>query len=560
MRYGPVSSVERVSLYQLLPRASFVGCGNVWVRAITADSRAVQAGDVCAVVSDPLGDGSRHAVEAVARGAVALIVQRPIADAPVPQCIVADVRAAYARICQALAGFPARALRIAGVTGTNGKTTTTWLIRSILRSAGHSCGVLGTIEYDDTRTRVPASLTTPDAAVLAAGLQRMRDHEARYAAIEISSHALDQSRAAGVELSAAVVTNVTHDHLDYHGDLERYRAAKARILELCRPDAIVVFDASDPGACEVVRSAEGGWPLVGVELVDALDRSGFGMAGPHWKAPGSVPVRAVNDGKVAGGPLSGVRPKHLMRARVLQQSLDGVVFELHDGHVECLVRWSLLGAHNVFNAAAAAAVARHWGISWEAIVAGLQEAEAVPGRLERVDGGGPIPVVVDYAHTEDALRKCLQALRPVTPGRLLCVFGAGGDRDREKRPGLARAAQRADVPVVTSDNPRSEPPERIIAEIMAGFDPDGPPPHVEVDRGAAIRWAIDQARPGDCVVIAGKGHETYQIVGEDRRPFDDRQVAREALAEAGLLGNEPAGPTLASRPAAPHVAASPRHE
>ncbi len=478
-----------VSLRRLLPSASFVGCGDILVRDATDRSDCCRPGVLFAARPGTRTHGREFVGEALSRGASALLVDFPVAEAAVPQCVTPDVRRAYSLLCHALHGQPSRRLHVVGVTGTNGKSTTCWLVRSILQAAGKPCGVLGTIEYHDGRTGQPSSLTTPEPKTFFAWLHQMAEAGTRYAAVELSSHALDQDRVAGLTLRVAVVTNVTHDHLDYHGCFEAYAAAKAKILDLCAGDGVAVLNRDDPAAWSLRRQVPSGVDVLSYGLSEQAD----------------------------------------VRARILSRSLTGSRFELQLGRERVEVQTQLPGDHNVQNCLAAAAAAWRLGLSLADVAAGVAALTTVPGRLERVDCGQPFAVLVDYAHTPDALARCLRHLRTVTPGRLLCVFGAGGDRDRLKRPELGRAASQADVVVVTSDNPRSEPPEKIIEEILQGVDTSRCECHVEPDRRAAIDWVLRQAQPGDCVLIAGKGHETEQVVGNRRLPFDDRQVVRELL-------------------------------
>jgi UDP-N-acetylmuramoyl-L-alanyl-D-glutamate--2,6-diaminopimelate ligase len=479
------------SLRRLFPQASFVGCANICATDAFDNSLDVQPGSLFAAVPGTKADGTQFVHDAIAHGATSLLMERPLAGVSVPQCIVPDVRSAFSRLCEALAGDPSRRLDVAGITGTNGKTTTTWLIRSLLANAGHRCGVLGTVEYSDGINVEGSSLTTPASRPLARWLGRMVANGTRRAAIELSSHALDQRRAAGIELESAVITNITQDHFDYHHGLEAYREAKSRIMELVRPGGLIALNADDPGS----------WSLRD-QVHDSVAFVSFGL-----------------------------RPSADISAQVREESLEGTRFRIsiHGRSLECAT--TLIGRHNVSNCLAAAAAASHLCLSPEEIVAGIEQFHCVPGRLERITCGQPFEVFVDYAHTDDALHRCLQSLRSITPGRLFCVFGAGGDRDRTKRPLLGRAALLADVAIVTSDNPRSEEPLEIIDQIVAGMSSARTSPLVEPDRAAAIATALQMAKPGDCVLLAGKGHETEQIIGDRRLPFDDRQVARAILSE-----------------------------
>lgn len=495
----PVSFPCAVSLRRLLPRAQFVGCTNLCVTDAVEHSKDVTTDSLFVAIRGTKVDARNYVREAIARGAAGILVDTVIPDSSIPQCVVEDVRAAYSHICQALTGDPSRRLNIAGVTGTNGKTTTAWLIRSLLERSGRRCGLLGTVEYWDGQQSEPSSLTTPDSRSLARWLGRMVDAGSRYAAIELSSHALHQGRASGIELEAAVLTNVTQDHFDYHGTFESYLAAKARIFELVRSSGLVALN---------------------------LD---------------SEPVRSLRHhvGQSINCVTFGLNSSADVMARIRDESLSKTQFRLgiHGRLIDCSTR--LIGRHNLSNILAAVTVAFHLGLSPEEIVAGIEAFRPVPGRLESVDCGQPFRVFVDYAHTDDALHRCLAGLRSLTAGRLFCVFGAGGDRDRTKRPKLGVAASVADVALVTSDNPRSENPRTIIDEIVAGMS-DAQSAIIEVDRRQAIRRALSMAGPGDCVLIAGKGHENEQIIGQTQLPFDDRQVTREILRERWqTLGQPP---------------------
>ena len=479
-----------VSLHRLFPRASFVGCGDISASNVTDDSRNVAQQAVFAALPGSRHDGNAFAQEAVARGCKAILTQTPLANVRVPQCIVLDVRAAYAKLCDAVMGQPSRLLQIAGVTGTNGKTTTAWWIRSILQAAEHPCGLLGTIAYDDGQTSEEACLTTPDSKQISRWFRRMVEAGCTHASIEVSSHALDQRRIAGTKFAAAAVTNLTQDHFDYHQTFENYLAAKLRIVEYVATSGVLAINADDP-FCEHFVAACRAAELK--SLTYGIDR------------PADV------------------------RAEILSESLTGTFCEFSLAGQRVRVTVPIPGLHNVSNALAAAIVAGQMGASAEQIQAGIEIAPPVPGRLERIDCGQSFPVFVDYAHTDDAIGRVVACLKSVCTGRVLCVFGAGGDRDRTKRPKMALAASAADVVVITSDNPRTEQPQSIIEEILVGLPAGCVNFHVDPDRRRAIDWALSEARSGDCVLIAGKGHENYQIVGLEKLPFDDRQVVRELL-------------------------------
>lgn len=485
-----------IMLHRLLPMASFVGCADIRVQQVTDSSRDCGPGVLFAALRGLQHDGHHFIQDAVRGGAAAVLVEYPQSDISVPQCVVRDSRGAFARICSALKGDPSHELSMVGVTGTNGKTTTTWLARSIFKAAGIQSGVLGTIEYSDGVKSQRSSLTTPDSQALAEWLAAMVACRTTHAAIELSSHALDQSRATGTMLDAAVVTNITHDHLDYHCNPDAYRNSKWKILRHLKSDGIAVLNADD------------------LECISSI---------PDTSA------RVVT---------FGIRQPADVTATILEQSVEGTVFVLSAGGDRIEVRTPLPGEHNVANCLAAAAAAIHAGVSLEKIAEGVEALNAVPGRLEPIDCGQPFHVFVDYAHTDDALRRSISALKKFTAGRIICVFGAGGDRDRAKRPLLGKAGSTSDISVITSDNPRTEDPAAIIEEILVGMKGSGGQTHVEVDRANAIRWALAQAGPGDSVLVAGKGHETEQVTRDGRIEFNDCEVIREGLKTLAALAFE----------------------
>jgi UDP-N-acetylmuramoyl-L-alanyl-D-glutamate--2,6-diaminopimelate ligase len=489
-----------VSLRRLLPDASFVGCGEVIVNDATDDSRQVTEDSVFAAICGTKVDGRDFAADAVTNGCSAVLTDRPLPNVSAPQCIVPNVRAAYSRVCNAVSGKPTSRLQIAGITGTNGKTTTAWMLRSILEASGRRCGLLGTIEYSDGNVTCPASLTTPDPRSIFHWFRRMVENGCRHAAIELSSHALSQDRIAGTPLAAAIITNVTQDHFDYHSDFETYLAAKSKILDYVVDDGIVAINLDDPGSSQLCDKAK---------------------ADGHQVVTFSVSEDAD------------------VQAELLDETTDGSRFCLttsgsitnsqSDDEIDISI--ALPGRHNVLNSLGAAAAALHLGASLADVQHGLESLTCVPGRLEPINCGQSFPVFVDYAHTDDALHRVLDCLTQLTKGRVLCVFGAGGDRDRSKRPLLGKAASHADFAIVTSDNPRTEEPAGIIEEVIAGFPHGFSNFHIESDRRRAIEFALAEAQPGDCVLIAGKGHESEQTVGTERLPFDDRLIAREILEQ-----------------------------
>ncbi|MFM8612961.1 MAG: UDP-N-acetylmuramoyl-L-alanyl-D-glutamate--2,6-diaminopimelate ligase [Actinomycetota bacterium] len=447
------------------------------VADLAYDSRRVEPGTLFFCVPGQVTDGHDHAPQAAARGACALVVERPLPAVALPQAVVPSVRAAMGPIADRLFGEPSRALTVLAVTGTNGKTTTAFLQAAILGAAGLRTGLLGTIERRIGGVAEPAARTTPEAIDLHRDLARMVAAGDAACAMEVSSHALDQHREGGVRFAAAAFTNLTRDHLDYHPDMEAYFAAKARLFDGRCPRAVNVDDAYGRRLEAEVRFA-------------------------------------VDD------------PTADVRAEDVRLAADGTTFRLRSPWGDADAALSLVGRFNVENALAAAASAGLAGVGLDAIVLGLAALPGVPGRMQVV--GREPTVVVDYAHTPDALEHVLAALRPLTRGRLVVVFGCGGDRDRGKRPEMARVAcALADRVLVTSDNPRGEDPLAIIADVMAGA---GAGAEVEPDRAAAIRRAIEAAAPDDVVLVAGKGHEQGQDVGGVVTPFDDAAVVREVLA------------------------------
>lgn len=486
-----------VNLRRLFPAASFVGCGDIHALAATDRSSECGPNMLFAVIRGHRTDGYQYIQEAICRGATALLVDSPQPGVAIPQCVVPDVRRAYAELCVAQMAQPARNLGLAGVTGTNGKTTISWLIRSILQGAGKQTGILGTIEYSDGQNTESSSLTTPDPRTWARWLASMVTHGTTHAALELSSHALDQRRTAGTLLDVAIISNITQDHFDYHKNFEAYRLSKLRIFEYLKPAGLAVVNVDDPGSLSCLDDA---------------------------------PKRTMTYGLDGEADVT---------ATIIEETLHSSRFRLVLGGDSQEIETHLIGRHNISNCLAAATAAMHFGASCSEIASGIEALASVPGRMEQVDCGQPFQVFVDYAHTEDALRRSVRFLRRLTPGRIICVFGAGGDRDRTKRPLLGNAASEADVAVVTSDNPRSEDQHQIIQEILAGFAATGIQPHIEADREHAICWALDHAEAGDTVLVAGKGHETEQIIGTQRRHFDDRAVIRSHLEHNPSLVEEP---------------------
>jgi UDP-N-acetylmuramoyl-L-alanyl-D-glutamate--2,6-diaminopimelate ligase len=453
----------------------------VEVTALAYDNRLVTPGTLLFCVPGFTRDGHDYADDAIARGAVALVVQRPLGTA-VPEILVDDVRAAMAPAAAALAGDPTARLTTVGITGTNGKTTSAFLVRALLEAGGHSTGLLGTVTAIVGGEQHAVARTTPEAIDLQRTFADMLAAGDDAVVMEVSSHALSLHRADAIHWSAAVFTNLTQDHLDFHADMEDYFLAKRRLFEAGPELAVVNVD--DPYGARLARD----FPRAIRIGLDARDAQ----------------VRATAiEGEASGSSFA----------------VDGLA-----------LRTTLPGRFNVLNALGAVVVARELGVDDAEIAGGLAAAERVPGRFEPVDEGQPFAVFVDYSHKPDALEAVLRTARGLTRGRLIVVFGAGGDRDRGKRPLMGRAAaEHADVAIITSDNPRNEEPEAIMAEIAQGAGGRAGIERV-VDRQAAIERAIALAAPGDVVVVAGKGHERYQEFEDGRTvPFDDVAVAREAL-------------------------------
>ncbi|HYS07297.1 MAG TPA: UDP-N-acetylmuramoyl-L-alanyl-D-glutamate--2,6-diaminopimelate ligase [Myxococcales bacterium] len=484
------------------------GAAAVDVRALAVDSRRATPGTLFAALPGVNADGAQFAAEAVGRGAAVVLASRPL-QLSAPVVIAENPRKAFSLAAARFHGEPSRRLSLFGVTGTNGKTTTAYLIEQISAARGLGTGLIGTVESRWPGGRAPASHTTPESHDLQEMLRKMLEAGAQVVAMEVSSHALSQERAAGCAFAGAAFTNLTRDHLDYHGTLEDYFQAKAKLFrELLPHGAPAVLNFDDPRVAALAREVP--YPL------------GFTVRG------------------AAGAALS---------AELLHSDLSGVRFRLRSaapletGLAD--VQSPLIGAHNVENLLAAIGVLGGSGVPLREVLRVVPECAGAPGRLERVPDRAGRVVLVDYAHTDDALARVLDALRNAAAPRIVCVFGCGGDRDRGKRPLMGEAAgRRADLVVATSDNPRTEDPLAILADIEPGLVRSGKtrldPRHTRMgltgycvvpDRREAIELALRAARPGDAVLIAGKGHEDYQIVGKEKRPFDDRTEARHALEE-----------------------------
>jgi UDP-N-acetylmuramoyl-L-alanyl-D-glutamate--2,6-diaminopimelate ligase len=476
------------------------------VSSVGYDSRRATQGTVFLALRGQHADGGTFAQEAIARGAIAVIAETPAPAAAlgssVPWIHVPDARLALAALAAEYWGHPSEQLSLVGITGTNGKTTTSYILASIFDAAGLRCGRIGTIGYRVGGREIEASRTTPEAPELEQLLHEMVSQRSGACVMEVSSHALSLRRADSLRFSAAVFTNLTRDHLDFHQDMEQYFAAKLRLFQLL----------PDNG--------------VGVANLDDRRGAAFAAAAPR---PVTYAIDAAAD--VRPGPLT--------------LSLDGLEFDVRTPRGALHVRSRLVGRPNAYNILAALTTAMALDVPFGAIEAGIWNLTSVPGRFQVVSAPtDDVRVVVDYAHTDDALKNLLETARPLTAGRVITVFGCGGDRDRTKRPLMgAVAARSSDLVVITSDNPRSENPLSIIEEVKRGIvmpadrtppggspGPRGTPFLAIVDRREAIERAVSEARRGDLVLIAGKGHEKYQVIGDRTLPFDDVEVARAALA------------------------------
>jgi UDP-N-acetylmuramoyl-L-alanyl-D-glutamate--2,6-diaminopimelate ligase len=483
-------------LLEAMPEGQILGSLPATVSGLTDDSRQVTAGCCFVAVRGVRADGHRFIPQAVERGARAVVAEPPdpLPGDTVARILVPDTRRTLPKLADAYYGHPSRALTVVGITGTNGKTTTSYLCEALLRARGLATGVIGTIQYVVGGKARDAGQTTPEAIELQGLLAEMVAAGVGGVAMEVSSHALELNRVDGVSFDVAVFTNLTQDHLDFHKTMQAYANAKRRLfVELLaageKPGATAVLNADDP-------------------------------VGAEWAA--ALPGRVITFGLGAG---------HVIHPLQHESGIGGIrlVATSPSGPVHLVS--PLIGEHNVMNLLGAVGVGVALELSPAAIAAALGSVARVPGRFEQVEAGQDFLVVVDYAHTPDALERVLETARRLTPGRLGVVFGAGGDRDRSKRPVMGRiAATLADRVWLTSDNPRSEDPLTIIEEIAAGVVPAPPEGYTRhPDRRDAIGQALDWARPGDTIVIAGKGHETYQIIGGQVLPFDDRLVAREFL-------------------------------
>jgi UDP-N-acetylmuramoyl-L-alanyl-D-glutamate--2,6-diaminopimelate ligase len=459
--------------------------------SVCADSRVVKAGDVFIAIKGTANDGHDFIPKAVEKGAKYIVAQQQCSVNGATLILTDDSTKAWGLLAQAAKGNPAAKLTNLAVTGTNGKTTITFLVRSIIEAVGAKCGLIGTVINDTGKGSIESTMTTPDATTLADMMAQMVENDANYMIIEASSHALSQARLAGIDFKAAAFTNLTGDHLDYHKDMDNYLAAKSLLFENLAPTAFAILNKQSDAAEKIAAQTKA-----------------------------KVLYYAVDE------------PSDI-RANVIAATSNETVYDLSYNGKTLLVHSPLLGKHNISNHLAAAGLCLAAGIDLATVVKGLGAMRIVPGRLEAVRCGQEFAVLIDYAHTDDALQNVLATLQPLCKGKLTVVFGCGGDRDKTKRPRMAKIAHRmADRIIITSDNPRTEDPNQIIADIAAGL-PNAKAMNVtiEPDREKALGLAIKTAANDDIILIAGKGHENYQIIGKKKRHFSDREVSEKFLKE-----------------------------
>jgi UDP-N-acetylmuramoyl-L-alanyl-D-glutamate--2,6-diaminopimelate ligase len=495
--------------------------------AVRIDSRLVEKDDIFVAIEGTYCDGRDFIEQAINKGA-GFIVARPssLINRPSSLVEVEDARQAAAKLAQAAAGYPAKKLINLAVTGTNGKTTVAFLVRSCIAKTGSKCGLIGTVIYDTcSGTTVDAPLTTPDCITIAQAQRQMLENGAKYMIIEASSHALSQDRLSQIDFRAAAFTNLTGDHLDYHGCEANYLDAKTKLFSALSADATAILNKESPHSKYIAERTEAKVVWYGIDdgKVNELER----------RSVEALNCKSNDSHKHINA--STHLPLYNLTAHVKSMNVNGSVFVLSYNGREAIVKTPLLGRHNISNHLTAAGLCLAAGLDLQTIAEGLSSLKVIPGRLENVPWDGPFSVLVDFAHTDDALKNVLSTLKPLCKGQLRLVFGCGGDRDRTKRPRMAKVAEQlADFLVVTSDNPRTENPNDIIAEIVAGFEHtthDASRITIEPDRKKAIELVLNSAREGDIILIAGKGHENYQIIGRQKHHFSDQEIAQKYIEE-----------------------------
>jgi UDP-N-acetylmuramoyl-L-alanyl-D-glutamate--2,6-diaminopimelate ligase len=479
-----------IRLRDVLPNSRIVGGTEIRATSCCGDSRLCRPGDVFVALTGARHDGHDFVDDAIRAGAKAIVSER-LLPVRIPVCIVDDTREAYGQICQSLVSHPSESMRVVGVTGTHGKTTTSVLIQSILRAADNFAGHMTSLENSDGLEKRAASGATPEAPEMARWLARMWANGCTHAVTEISSKALAQRKVAGVSLDAAVITNIRCEHLDLHLNVENYRRAKRRLLDHLKPEGFVVINADDPTS---------------EKLLDEIDH----------------PVLTI-----------GMHNPAELSASIIERHQSEQTFLLHVGNESVAVRTRLIGDHYVYNCLAAAAVGLVMGIDVPTVVRGIESVDRIPGRMERIDCGQSFGVFVDKANAPGSLSACLKALRRVTPGRVICVYGPDGRRPRELRPQLGSVVEKgADIGIITTNNPRHDEPLQIAHDVLDGYNRPGSA-QVMPGRQRAIEWALTKARRGDAVLIAGKGADGFQLVGSKKKKFDDCEVARAWLYSGG---------------------------
>jgi len=482
-------------LQSLLQSAGLpIGLANPEISSLCFDSRAAKPGSLFFALPGQKTDGAEFLNQAITNGAVAVVSEKSISQCPCPQIVVPQARIAMAEIAAAFYNHPDQKLKCIGITGTNGKTTTAFLVKHLLDSAFQRCGLIGTVKYVIGSKEIPAPHTTPESPELQELLSEICNNGCRAAVMEVSSHALVQNRVHCVQFDAAVFTNLTQDHLDFHGSMDAYYEAKAKLFE-------ALEGQKNKKGRGIINNDDG----FGQRLIDQFSKT----------------LKIITYGR-------GVHAEY--RATNIRYDAAGTMFTLEARGKSFLVRLPLIGLFNVYNTLAALAAATTCGVELRTSVAAMANAPQVPGRLERVPGKRHFQAYVDYAHTDDALINTLRTLRELNPAKIITVLGCGGDRDRAKRPLMATAAEQySDWSILTSDNPRSENPEAIIKEMQKGLRLKNH--DILIDREAAIKHAVDLAEPGDIVLIAGKGHEKYQEFSDRKVPFDDVAIAARAISD-----------------------------
>jgi len=491
--------VKLKDLLLSLKQSKVIGDDSVEVTGITYDSRDAADGHVFVAIPGFKADGSTFAAQAVDRGAKAVVLEKDIKlPTEAVKVIVPNARIALAELSSAFYGHPSRHLKMIGITGTNGKTTTSFLIEAILRKAGHKVGVIGTVEARINGKGVPVKLTTPESSELQELLSRMLKEGVTHVVMEVSSHSLELHRVHGVEFDVAIYTNLTHDHLDFHGNMQNYLRAKLKLFEKLgkgvKKDVTAIINVDDPYGKKIMTYVDGNILTYG----------------------------AVNNAN--------------LNASNIETSINTMTFELQSFDSKFNVSTNLIGIPNAYNIMAALLCGKVFGLTYEQMKGAVEDLKYIPGRFERIDAGQKFPVIVDFAHSPDSLMKLLETVRPLTKGKLILVFGCPGERDRAKRPVMGDIAiKMADFTFITTDDPHGESPERIIAEIEAGVvgagGESGNNYRKMEDRRSSIEQAINMAQPGDLVVIAGRGHERFQDYKGAKVQIDDREVAREVLGK-----------------------------